>query len=112
VEGTEFLSTVTANLLGVDEIDLEESLARISKTHRLIETIGEEELPDRSLTTRYRFSHALYQNFLYGDLVNKRRVMLHRQAGEQLLSHYGKRATPLAAQLALHFERGRDFARA
>lgn len=112
VEGTEFLSIVTAKLLGVDEIDLEESLARISKTHRLIEIVGDEELPDQSLTTRYRFSHALYQNFLYGDLVNKRRVMLHQQAGELLLGHHGKRAPQIATQLVVHFEQGRDFPRA
>lgn len=112
IEGTEFLSTVVASLLGVDEVDLEERLAHLQRTHRLIETRGEEELPDGSLATRYRFSHALYQNFLYADLVAKRRVMLHRQAGEQLLKQYGKRATQLATQLALHFERGRDFARA
>jgi serine/threonine protein kinase/tetratricopeptide (TPR) repeat protein len=112
IEGTEFLSTVTATLLGVDEIDLEERLAHIAKAHRLIDTLGEEELPDGSLTTRYRFAHALYQNFLYGDLVNKRRVVLHQQAGEELLRHYGKRAPQIATQLALHFERGRDFDRA
>ncbi|HEV2835275.1 MAG TPA: protein kinase [Pyrinomonadaceae bacterium] len=112
VEGTEFLSTVTAKLLGVDEIDLEERLAHIAKTHRLIEVLGEEELPDGALTTRYRFSHALYQNVLYGDLVNKRRIALHQQAGEEMLGHYGKRAPQIATQLALHFERGRDFERA
>jgi tetratricopeptide (TPR) repeat protein len=112
IEGTEFLSSVTAKLLDIDEIDLEESLARIGKSHRLIETSGEEELPDGTLATRYRFSHALYQNFLYGDLVNKRRVLLHRQAGEQLLQHYGKRAPHIATQLAMHFEQGRDFPRA
>jgi serine/threonine protein kinase/tetratricopeptide (TPR) repeat protein len=112
VEGTEFLSIITASLLGVDEVDLEERLANLEKTHRLIETLGEEELPDGSLTTRYRFSHALYQNFLYADLVNKRRTMLHRQAGENLIRHYGRRPQQIATQLALHFERGRDFARA
>jgi tetratricopeptide (TPR) repeat protein len=112
VEGTEFLSSVTAKLLGVEEIDLEESLASIAKSHRLIETRGEEELPDGTLATRYRFSHALYQNFLYGDLVNKRRMLLHQQAGEQLLRHYGKRAPQIATQLAIHFEQGRDFPRA
>jgi serine/threonine protein kinase/tetratricopeptide (TPR) repeat protein len=112
VEGAEFLSTVVATLLGVDEVDLEERLAHLQKTHRLIETRGEEDLPDGSLATRYRFAHALYQNFLYSDLVAKRRVMLHRQAGEQLLKHYGKRAPHVATQLALHFERGREFARA
>ena len=112
VDGTEFLSTIVAALLNVDEVDLEERLADLQKTHRLIETIGEEDLPDGSLTTRYRFSHALYQNFLYSDLVAKRRVMLHRHAGELLLKHYGKRAAHLAGQLAIHFEQGRDFARA
>src|SRR3984893_8678594 len=64
VEGTEFLSIVVASLLSVDEVDLEERLAHLEKTHRLIETRGEEELPDGSLTTRYRSSHALYQNVL------------------------------------------------
>jgi len=112
IEGGEFLSTIVAKLLDVDEVDLEESMARLEKTHRLITTRGEEELPDGSLATRYRFAHALYQNFLYNDLVNKRRVMLHRQAGELLLAHYGQRAPQIATQLALHFERGRDFPRA
>ena len=112
VEGAEFLSTIVAELLGVDEVDVEERMARLEKTHRLVVTRGEEELPDGSLGTRYRFAHALYQNFLYGDLVNKRRMMLHKQVGEQLLKHYGRRAPQIASQLALHFERGRDFTRA
>jgi serine/threonine protein kinase/tetratricopeptide (TPR) repeat protein len=112
VEGAEFLSTIVAELLGVDEVDVEERMARLEKTHRLIVTRGEEELPDGSLGTRYRFAHALYQNFLYGNLVNKRRMMLHKQVGEQLLKHYGHRAPQIASQLALHFERGRDFTRA
>src|SRR5258706_537581 len=112
IDGAEFLSTILANLLDIDEVDLEERMARLEKTHRLITTRGEEGLPEGSLATRYRFAHALYQNFLYQDLVNKRRVMLHRQAGEQLLARYGKRAPQIATQLALHFERGRDFPRA
>jgi predicted ATPase len=52
IEGTEFLSSVAAKLLGVDEVDLEESLARIGKSHRLIEMRGDEELPDGTLATR------------------------------------------------------------
>ena len=45
-------------------------------------------------------------------MVSKRRIALHLQAGEQLVRHYGKRSEDIAAQLAIHFERGRDFARA
>ena len=112
VGGEEFLSTVLAKLLGEDELAVEERLDRLAKGHRLIEARGEEDLPDGSLATRYRFSHALYQNLLYDGLVSKRRILLHRQAGEQLLHHYGDQAPRIAAKLALHFERGRDFERA
>ena len=112
IEGEEFTSTVLARLLGVDELDLEERLDRLDRVYRLIETRDEEELPDGALATRYRFIHALYQNVLYGDLVSKRRILLHREAGEQLVQHYGKQAPRIAAQLAMHFERGRAFERA
>ncbi|HKS27486.1 MAG TPA: AAA family ATPase, partial [Pyrinomonadaceae bacterium] len=112
VEGEEFLSTVAAHLLGVDDLDLEERLATVERTHGLIEARGEEDLPDGSLATRYRFAHALYQDVLYADMVAKRRVLLHRQAGEKLAAHYGKQSARIAAKLAVHFERGRDFPRA
>ncbi len=112
IEGEEFLSTVLAQLLGVDELELEERLDRLVRTHRLVARLGEEELPDGALAMRYGFAHILYQNVLYGDLVSKRRILLHRQAGEQLLAHYGEQSSRIAAQLALHFERGRDFTRA
>jgi len=112
IEGEEFTSTVLAELLDVDELKLEERLAGIEKVHRLIRTCGEEELPDGSLSTQYRFAHALYQNILYEDLLNKRRILLHRQAGESLARHYRNETGPIATGLATHFERGRDFPQA
>jgi serine/threonine protein kinase len=112
VAGEAFLSTVLARLLETDELRLEERLARLAKAHRLIAVLGEEELPDGALATRYGFAHALYQNLLYDDLVSKRRILLHRQAGEQLVAHYGARSPEIASQLAVHFERGRDYAHA
>ena len=112
VQGEEFTSAVLTGLLETDELDLEERLDRLDKVHRLIQTLGEEELPDRSFTTRYRFAHVLYQNDLYQNLVNKRRVLLHRQTGDLMIRHCGDQAPRFAVQLAMHFERGRDFARA
>ncbi len=112
VEGEEFRSTVLALLLDVDDLDPEERLARLDKVHRLISTLAETELPDGTLTTRYRFSHALYRDALYDDVVSQRRVRLHRQIGQRLLDHYGDQESRIAAPLAMHFERGRDFARA
>jgi tetratricopeptide (TPR) repeat protein len=112
VEGEEFTSTVLAALLDADELELEERLDRLARVYRLIETRGEEELPDGRVATRYRFTHVLYQNLLYEDLVSKRRAALHRQAGERLAKHYKDQSPRIATQLALHFERGRDFHRA
>jgi tetratricopeptide (TPR) repeat protein len=112
VMGTEFLSTILARLLGVEEVGLEERLVRLDRTHRLIDKRGEEELPDGSLATRYRFSNALIQEVLYDDLVSARRVLMHRQAGEHLVAAYGGEAPRIAGPLALHFERGRNFAAA
>jgi DNA-binding winged helix-turn-helix (wHTH) protein/tetratricopeptide (TPR) repeat protein len=112
VQGEEFLSTVLARLLDTDDLSVEEQLATLARTHRLIELRGEEELPDGSVATRYAFAHSLYQNVFYDELVSKRRALLHARAGEQLLLHYGDRAPRIAVQLAIHFERGRDWARA
>ena len=112
IEGEEFLSTVLAVLLEVDELALEERLDRLQRSHHLIQTRGEEELPDGRLATRYRFTHALYQNFLYDQLLSKRRVLLHRRAGETLERAYAGQHARVAGALATHFERGRDFAKA
>ena len=112
IEGEEFTSAVLAGLLSTDQLLLEERLHRLCRVHHLIQIRGEEELPDGTLTTRYRFAHILYQNFLYADLVAKRRILLHRRAGEEFLRFHRDQAPRIAAQLAIHFERGQDFGRA
>jgi serine/threonine protein kinase/tetratricopeptide (TPR) repeat protein len=111
IQGEEFLSTVLAASLEVDELSLEERLDRLERIHRLLQTQAEEELPDGSLATRYRFAHALFQNYLYADLLTKRRTLLHRQAGEALLRCFQGQTARIAMALAMHFERGRDFPR-
>jgi serine/threonine protein kinase/tetratricopeptide (TPR) repeat protein len=112
IEGEVFTSTVLAALLEADELELEERLDVLGKLHRLIHAEGEEELPDGSVATVYRFTHALYQNFIYDQLLSKRRVLLHRRAGETLERVYAGQHARVAGALATHFERGRDFVKA
>jgi tetratricopeptide (TPR) repeat protein len=109
VVGREFLSTVVAHLLDTDEAEVEEQLRRLSQVRRLIQERGDEDLPDGTLTTRYRFAHGLYQSVLYQDLVASRRVRIHRKISERLRHHWGKEAPLLAAEIAHHCELGRDF---
>ena len=112
VLGKEFSSAIARGLASGNELELEERLQRLSRVHRVLENRGEEELPDGALGTRYRFAHGLYQRVLYEDLVAPRRGELHRRAGELLLRHWGENAPARAVEMAEHFERGRDIARA
>ena len=63
-------------------------------------------LPNGEAVTRYGFIHALYQNVLYERVSASRRVQLHRRIGEQAEVLYGEHAGEIAAELAMHFERG------
>jgi tetratricopeptide (TPR) repeat protein len=112
VLGKEFSSAIARGLAHGDAFELEERLQRLARVHRVLEGQGDEELPDGALGTRYRFAHGLYQRVLYEDLVAPRRAELHRRAGELLLRHLGENAPTRAVEMAEHFERGRDLARA
>jgi len=112
VLGAEFRSSTLASLLGQDEVSLDERLDQLARTHRLVELLEEERLPDRRLTLRYRFAHVLYRDVLYDGLASQRRRLLHRQAADTLLSEQGPEIGRGAAQLALHFEAARDYERA
>jgi tetratricopeptide (TPR) repeat protein len=68
--------------------------------------------PDGTRGGGYRFHHPLYQQVLYASLGTARRAQLHRQVGARLAGGYGARAGDIAAQLALHFERGGEVERA
>ena len=68
VEGAEFHAAVVAEAMGSDEDEIEESLERLDRVHALVCKVGEEEMPDGSLTLRYGFVHSLYQNALYETL--------------------------------------------
>jgi predicted ATPase len=61
---------------------------------------------------RYRFRHALYQEVLYGRLGSGRRMRCHLAIGLRLEVGYGTRTAEIAAELAMHFEHGRDPERA
>src|SRR5262249_30921255 len=57
IQGEVFNSAVLTGLLDAEGAVVEERLDRLDKVHRLIQTMDEDELPDGTLTTRYRFAH-------------------------------------------------------
>lgn len=64
------------------------------------------------MAARYRFTHWLYQHVAYQRLGAARRIQLHQRLGARGEVAYGGRVGEIAAELAVHFERGRDYRRA
>jgi tetratricopeptide (TPR) repeat protein len=112
VQGLEFHAAVVAEAMEADEAEIEESLEKLDQVHTFVRRVGEEEMPDGSLTLRYRFVHALYQNALYDTLTPTRRAKLSSAVANALVQRHGEDISAVAGELGLLFEVARDFARA
>src|SRR5207249_2186702 len=91
---------------------VEKQCAELARRKLFLQACGTEEWPDGTVATRYGFLHALYQEVLYERLPAGRRQRLHRQIGEQEEKGYGERVREIAAELAVHFEQGREYHKA
>jgi tetratricopeptide (TPR) repeat protein len=112
VQGHEFDSAVVAGVTGADPADVEEALEGLERVHALVRRIHDQELPDRTLSVRYRFVHVLYQNALYASLQPTRRASLSGRVAQALVKHHGERDEGIASELAMLFEAARDAAQA
>jgi serine/threonine protein kinase/tetratricopeptide (TPR) repeat protein len=112
VVGVEFSAIAVAAGLEEEGVWVEERCEELQRRQQFLRAAGTGELPDGRATTRYSFIHVLYQNMLYERVAATRRAQLHQRIGEQGEMAYGERAGEIAAELATHFEQGRDFQRA
>jgi tRNA A-37 threonylcarbamoyl transferase component Bud32/tetratricopeptide (TPR) repeat protein len=112
VQGQEFDSSVVAKVLQMDAAEVEERLEVLERVHLFVRRLQEQEFPDSSLTLRYAFVHALYQNALYAALAPTRRTSLSAAVAGALETFYGDRSGEIASTLAFLYEAARDFARA
>jgi predicted ATPase len=112
VGGVEFTAAMVAAGLAADVRQIDACCAALVRRGCVLRSVGAIEWPDGTFTTRYAFRHALYQQVAYERLSIAQQVMLHRHMGERLERGYANRVAELATELAMHFERGRDYARA
>jgi len=108
VQGPEFDSAVSAQLVGREAAEVEERLDFLERVHVMVRHIREQTFPDGTLTLRYGFVHALYQNALYAALPPTRKAAWSAAAARALLGHHGDKSAGVAAELALLFEAARD----
>ena len=112
VAGDPFSVAAVAAATSLPEERVEARCAAWAREGQFLTADGTVAWPDGTLAARYRFRHALFQEVVYARISPERRARLHRQIGDRLESAYGKRAAAIAAELAMHFEQGRDPRRA
>jgi predicted ATPase/DNA-binding winged helix-turn-helix (wHTH) protein len=112
VAGAEFSATAVAAGLGEGLEHIEEHCEELVRRSQFLRSSGTETLPDRIVSGRYGFLHALYQQALYSRLSDARSMRLHRRIAEGQEASYGAHVGTIAAELAVHFERSQDSKRA
>ncbi len=112
VVGVTFSATAVAAGLQIEVEAVDQQCETLARTGHFLRSQGIEEWPDGTMGGQYSFLHALYQQGLYERIAEARRVRLHRRIGEQKAAAYGERAREIAAELAVHFEAGREYGKA
>jgi DNA-binding winged helix-turn-helix (wHTH) protein/tetratricopeptide (TPR) repeat protein len=112
VAGQEFSTAAVAAALEQDTLVVEEICMRWSRKGQYFRNKGKSEWNDGTVAERCEFVHVLYQQITYEQIGAARQAQWHRRIGERLEAGYASEAGNIAPELALHFERGCDYARA
>ena len=113
VQGIQFDSAVAARVLSRDPAEVEERLQELDVAHHFVRAEGEQEFPNHTFSVRYRFVHVFYQHVLYASLAPSRRAAHSLAIARAMVECYGgDTSSATAADLALLFEAGRDYANA
>ncbi|NOT55768.1 MAG: AAA family ATPase [Deltaproteobacteria bacterium] len=112
VVGVEFSTAAVAAGLEVDVVQVEEWCEDLARHNQFLRPGGVGEWPDGTVAAQYAFTHALYRHALYQRVTGARRARFHQRIGARAETGYGERAGEQAAELAMHFEQGRDHTRA
>ncbi len=112
IAGFEFSAAAVAAALDADVARVEAQCAALGRREQFLAPAGTAAWPDGTTAARYRFVHTLHREVVYGRIPAGRRTELHRRIGAREEAGHGPRAREIAAELAVHFERGGDGERA
>lgn len=103
VEGEQFTVQVLEQVQGTAERVILHQLSReLEKRHHLVQELGEIYVGGRRLV-RFRFVHALIQQYLYRQLGAAERAALHREIAETLEQLYKEEIAVVSVPLAHHY---------
>jgi adenylate cyclase len=108
VEGEVFTAQVVAQVREMAERPLLHRLSQeLQGRHRLVRE-QEEVQTGQGRISRYRFGHALFQDYVYKQLGQGERRLLHGEVAAALERLYAGRLDEMAVQLAHHFQQAGD----
>jgi adenylate cyclase len=111
VEGEVFTAQVVAQVHKLAERPLLHRLSQeLERRHRLVRE-QEEVHTSRRRLSRYRFGHALFQDYVYKRLSPGERRLLHGDVAAALEELYDGQLDEMAVQLAHHFQNAGDYGR-
>jgi len=112
VEGETFTAQVVARVQGLSDRQALRLLSRdLEARHHLVHERSVSSMGARWLS-RYRFSHALFQQYLYQSLGEGERVLLHGEVAGVLEELYQGQLEEVAVVLAHHYAKAHDHDRA
>jgi ABC-type oligopeptide transport system substrate-binding subunit len=107
VEGEQFTSQVVARVQNLEERTVEKWLSKeLGRKHRLVREIGLIQVGDLYLN-RYEFTHTMFHTYIYENMGERERMLLHNDVGESLEILYRGNTSQIAVQLARHFQQAR-----
>jgi DNA-binding winged helix-turn-helix (wHTH) protein/tetratricopeptide (TPR) repeat protein len=112
VAGERFSVWAAAAMLQLSPSSIDEACERLANWRQFIRAVGIHEAPDGATSSHYEFRHSLYRQALYRRLSGSSRARLHQSLAEHLVPFCTLEKPELAAELALHFEEGRNYERA
>jgi DNA-binding winged helix-turn-helix (wHTH) protein/predicted ATPase len=112
VIGRSFATAAAAAGLAGDVEAVEAVCARLARQGVFIAASGSIGWPDGTQAELYAFRHDLYRELLYDRLPATRRAQTHARVGRRLEAAWAGRLDAIASELAEHFERGNEAARA
>ena len=108
----EFTTSAVAAALEIDVDQVEIACARLARQGVFVAKSGSTTWPDGTRAELYSFRHDLYRELLYDRLSATRHALCHARVGRRLEAAWAGRLDAMAAEIAEHFERGNEPARA
>jgi DNA-binding winged helix-turn-helix (wHTH) protein/predicted ATPase len=112
VAGVEFPTAAVAAALAMDRAVVEDHCQQLAERQYFLRRAGIYKWLDGTRSARYAFVHALYQSIWHEQVTIERLQQWHQRIGRYKERVYGRRVSEIAAELAVHFEQGRNVSKA